>query len=178
MGIDYTWPVLIMVEFCEIFPGVGLEQLKALPQFVPVQMIWWQFLTLWLWNAGLSLMSTVQHKWICLPFLLPQSTTTCKHSHLHSLSSCPVWFVREALELQKEVRKQSQMVPISAHLTSPFSRTTKNFKKQTRACNQLNMRESVWKCVVMPCPTNIIKPHPTHQTHQTTNCSAIMMCRL
>jgi hypothetical protein len=70
------------------------------------------------------------------------------------------------------------MVPISAHLTSPFSRTTKNFKKQTRACNQLNMRESVWKCVVMPCPTNIIKPHPTHQTHQTTNCSAIMMCRL
>jgi hypothetical protein len=39
LGIDYTWPVLIMVEFCEIFPGVGLEQLKALPQFVPVQMI-------------------------------------------------------------------------------------------------------------------------------------------
>ena len=119
------------------------------------------------------LMSIVQHKWICLPFLLPQSATTCKHSHLHSLSSCPVWFVREALELQTEVRKQSQMVPISAHLTSPFSRTTKNFKKQTRACNQLNMRESVWKCVVMCCPTNIIKPH---QTHPTTNYSAIMKC--
>ena len=102
-------------------------------------------------------------------------SSSTKHNNLQAfplalMSSCPVWFVRKALELQTEVRKQSQMVPISAHLTSPFSRTTKNFKKQT--CDQLNMRESVWKCVV---PSNIIKPH---QTHPTTNCSAIMKCRL